>query len=151
MEKMMCSRIRLAVLAVLALSAGYDPARAQDFVFDVPVDVRSLPALIHHITISCNVNRVDARGAVGVQVGGGAQDASLDRGTFTGRVRVPVRVFEGRHPSEAGAWSCIVSLYDAEGNVYNPFSDSDPDSRFFVPALRRQPGAVIVNQVSGRF
>ena len=147
----MCSRIKLSVFAVLALVAGHGPAQAEDFIFDGPVDVRSLPDLINRIGVNCFVHRVDSRGSFGVQVGSGYDSFPLDRGTFTGRVRIPVSVSEGRSPSEAGGWSCLLSLHGAGGNQYNALTDSDPDSSSFVPALRRQPDAVIVNHVFGRF
>ena len=150
----MCSKITLTALAILAFMAGHDRVQAQDFIFDVPVDVRSLPALISQITVSCYVHNLDSRGSFGTpatQLASGATVQALDRGTFTGRVRVPVTMPPGRAPRDAQAWICSLSLLDDAGRSHNPLLVSDPGNPLFVPALRRQPDAVIVNIVTGRF
>jgi len=132
---------------ILLCSAGL--AFAEQFIFNVPVALYSLPANYTGGKVICKCMAVDrtTQGSTGntkagqgqYQVGGAEKDFGIGKGTFVGTVTVAFNAISGAHPADATDWSCSLMLYDnttrrwlpadnAMAQTYNrakPFRTSD--------------------------
>jgi len=105
---------------VLLCSAGL--ARAEQFTFNVPVALYSLPANYTGGKVLCKCSSVDrsGQGSTGntkggqgnYQMGGAEKDFGIGNGTFVGTIKVAFNAISGANPANATDWSCSLMLYD---------------------------------------
>lgn len=103
---------------ILLCSAGL--AFAEQFTFNVPVALYSLPANYTGGKVICRCMAVDRTGSTGnqkagqgqYQMGGAEKDFGIGNGTFVGTIKVAFNAISGANPANATDWSCSLMLYD---------------------------------------
>jgi hypothetical protein len=109
-------RWTIRAIAGLALLAGFSgPLAAADFTFQVPLDVRNMPAEVTEGQVQCDVD------FGGGDLVSGQQFFGVDSlGNFQQTISVPVTVQPDRNPALARGWICQLMLRDVDGDFLDP-------------------------------
>jgi len=120
----------------LSLSLGFAalfgctalPAAAEDFEFDVPVELSKFDSSLPQGRVECNVygpNTAGARSLGLVSYGGGSATFALKDGSFKGNVSVKFNVDRTLHdPAWAHSWTCVLNLISLSAT--HPLCAIDP-------------------------
>ena len=140
------SKFRLAVMSSAVMVLAPWPVAAAEYVFAVPVDVRSLHSSVRTGLVSCVV--IDAGGrAIGAA---GRQTFTLSSGSYRGDVEVRVTTPAG---ATAASWLCNLRFMLPPTSAIDFGADdlSDVGGRYFREEFRRAPGAEFRYRIEGRF
>jgi hypothetical protein len=123
---------RLACAALLAaLATGASAATAEDFEFDVPVQLSKLDAAFTQGKVLCEVRGVTRDAATGEQtgnlnavIGSGEASFAIAQGAYNGPVTVRFNANRPKNqPSDGRSWSCALVLI--AGNLSQPLCVRD--------------------------
>jgi hypothetical protein len=114
----------LVWLALSGLLAAALPAPAEDFEFEVPVQLSKLDPAFTQGRVSCGVRGIGGAGstgqnreAVNAAIGSGSASFSIVQGGFSGSVTVKFNADRPQHePANARSWSCVLSLVAPSGS-----------------------------------
>jgi hypothetical protein len=100
--------LRTLIASTALASAIAAPARAQDFVITLPVQVTKLPPNVKSLSVYCEVGAAGAMGPAIVTVGKGtsAPQAIGPSAAWSGDVTVPVNALAGRDRAQATRYHC---------------------------------------------
>jgi len=106
-----------------ALAAGAGVASAEDFEFEVPVQLSKIDSAFTQGKVTCQVRGVGRDGngqatGVNAMIASGDSTFALSQGGFNGAVSVRFNAGRPQHePADARTWSCGLSLVSAGGAV----------------------------------
>jgi len=125
----------LCVLAVAALMPVQ--AQAQAFMFNVPLDLKSIHPKYTVVKVTCTVEGGETF------VGVGENQVNLIAGGFNGIVSVPVDPGPGKSLLDARGYTCEASYCTSQAGLCTPaFRQGSPETM-------AQPGAPFTPRVSG--
>jgi hypothetical protein len=148
----MINRTTTAAIAATLFLSGGTAAHAVDFVFTVPVELRSMPLEVEALRVTCNIKAAD-----GALLGDGRTTQRLTDHGFNGEIRVEVtrRAGEKRPVTQ---WNCLLTVGAniADNSVTY---GSRPGSNLLHPILAAakapniepRAGTTVVLEVSGKF
>jgi hypothetical protein len=126
---------RACAFSLLLLLGGAGTAIAEDFTFNVPVALYSMPASYTTGKVSCKCwvePRTTATGPGSttpgkpgrvdlamMNIGAGEKDFSITNGTYVGTIAIRFNAMAGASPASATDWSCILALFDKTANRWS--------------------------------
>lgn len=113
----------LVWLALSGFLVAALPAPAEDFEFEVPVQLAKLDPAFTQGRVSCVVRGIGGTGAAtnretaNASIGSGSTTFAIAQGGFSGSVSVKFNANRPEHePANARAWSCVLSLVAPSGS-----------------------------------
>jgi len=128
----------LCLLALVVAASMPGQAQAQAFMFNVPLDLKSIHPKYTVVMVTC---RVDGQQTF---VGVGTTRVNLTAGGFNGVVSVPVDPGPGKSLLDARTYTCEASYCTSQADV-----GCTPAFRQGSPETMAQPGALFTPRVSG--
>ena len=136
---------RFVVLSSAAVALAPWPVTAAEYIFSIPVDVRSLHPTVTRGLVQCSVS--DATRIIGEA---GRQPFTLSGGNYRGEVEV--RVTTPATSPAAVRWSCSLRFYLPMSGIDGyAFDLSNVGGRYFREEFRRAPGSEFRGSIEGRF
>ncbi|HTS01599.1 MAG TPA: hypothetical protein VMN04_03690, partial [Thermoanaerobaculia bacterium] len=139
-------RLAMPLVFAGALVAVAGAAAAEDFEFDVPVELSKIEPGVTQGRIDCSVYGYgfgDRRDLTNVLFGGGSTTFALKDGSFKSTVSVKFNVDRTLHnPIDAGHWVCILNLLSLSAS--HPFCSVDTATGQMRP--RPPAGLTLENQ-----
>ncbi|MCM3874905.1 MAG: hypothetical protein NEA02_00650 [Thermoanaerobaculia bacterium] len=120
----------LAWLAISGFIVAAPPAPAEDFEFEVPVQLSKIDPVFTQGKVSCQVLGIDRDGAARssskdlTSIAGASTTFALVQGGFSGTVSVKFDAERPRRqPTDARTWSCVLFLVAPSGSEALCLSD----------------------------
>lgn len=141
----------LVWLALSGLLAAAFPALAEDFEFEVPVQLSKLDPVFTEGRVSCHVVGVDRESPTtskraNAPIASGSASFALVQGAFNGTVSVKFDADRPRRqPADARAWTCLLAVVAPSGSEPLCFRDSTTGMAVpgkFSPVLNLDPQSV---------
>lgn len=121
----------LVFLALSGFLVAALPALAEDFEFEIPVQLSKLDPAFTQGRVSCDVRGVGADGKASsrsvsnVSIGSGSATFAIVQGGFNASVTVRINAARPEHePTQARSWSCVLSLVAPSGSETLCLEDS---------------------------
>ena len=90
------------------------PSFAEDFTFNVPVELKNLPPTITMGRLECLVSTADNSASIGVT----DFDFAIVAGNYSNTVVIKFNAIPGRDPKKAAQWGCALFLKDQSIGVF---------------------------------
>ena len=127
----------LCVLALVVAALMPGQAQAQAFMFNVPLNLKSIHPNYTVVKVTCTVEGGET------SVGSGATQVNLTAGAFNGIVNVPVDPGPGKSLLDARTYTCEAAYCTSQAGLCTPaFRQGSPETM-------AQPGAPFTPRVSG--
>ena len=116
------------VLAFILILAVCGPCLAEDFTFNVPVQLYNLDPKITTARIFCRVSGLGTKSGKQsgppptITFGSGYKEFSIVNGTYVGSIVIKFNVASGLNPADAHNWMCQLFFHNAGAATSNPSS-----------------------------
>jgi hypothetical protein len=117
--------ISVYAFAFILLFGSVGRAIAEDFTFNVPVALYSIPAAYTAAKVVCRcsiVSSVSDKGgrSMAQEIGRGEKDFPITNGTLVGTALIKFNATAGSNPANATDWACSLWLFDKSKNKWAP-------------------------------